>query len=48
MSSQLDIGERMTIGELATRTGIPAGKIRYYEKLGVAAVAADGLELPRI
>ena len=35
MSIQLDIGERMTIGELARRTGIPTSKIRYYEKVGV-------------
>ena len=35
MSSQVDIGERMTIGELARRTGMPTSKIRYYEKVGV-------------
>lgn len=35
ISTQLDIGERMTIGELAKRAGIPASKIRYYEKVGV-------------
>ena len=35
MSTQLDVGERMTIGELAKRTSIPASKIRYYEKVGV-------------
>lgn len=35
MSTQLDIGDRMTIGELAKRASIPASKIRYYEKVGV-------------
>lgn len=35
MSIQLDLGEQMTIGELARRTGIPTSKIRYYEKVGV-------------
>ena len=35
MSTQLNIDERMTIGELAKRPSIPASKIRYYEKVGV-------------
>ena len=35
MSTQLDIDERMTIGELAKRASIPASKIHYYEKVGV-------------
>ena len=35
MRTQLNIDERMTIGELAKRANIPASKIRYYEKVGV-------------
>ena len=35
MSTQLNIDDRMTIGELAKRASIPASKIRYYEKVGV-------------
>lgn len=35
MTRQPDAGERLTIGQVAKRIGIPASKIRYYEKVGV-------------
>jgi MerR family copper efflux transcriptional regulator len=35
------MSEQMTIGEIATRTGLPAKTIRYYEEIGLIRPARD-------
>jgi MerR family redox-sensitive transcriptional activator SoxR len=34
--------ESLTIGELATRSGVPASALRYYESLGLIAAGRTG------
>jgi MerR family redox-sensitive transcriptional activator SoxR len=37
------VGDPMTIGELAARTGVPASTLRYYDRIGlVPATARSG------